>query len=127
MAHIALPDGLPGISGPLAAYPDTARHLLGLAQTLLRGPSSLTPAERELIATYTSRQNACRFCTQSHAAATRFLYERDHGAGAAAIVDQVLADPGAAPLSDKLRALLAIAEQVRQGGRGVRPEDVASA
>ena len=60
MAHIALPDGLPGISGPLAAYPDTARHLLGLAQTLLRGPSSLTPAERELIATYTSRQNECR-------------------------------------------------------------------
>ena len=50
MAHIKLPDGVPGIVGPMIAYPETQIHLSGLAEALLRGPSSLTPAERELIA-----------------------------------------------------------------------------
>ena len=118
MAHIPLPDGLPGISGPLRAYPDTAQHLLGLAQTLLRGPSSLTPAEREMIATYVSNGNECRFCTQSHAAAARELYgdERE-------VVAQTLMDKDAAPISDKLKALLTIADKTRRDGRLVTAED----
>jgi hypothetical protein len=36
------------------AYPETARHLNGLAEELLRGRSSLTPGEREVIATFVS-------------------------------------------------------------------------
>ena len=36
MAHIKLPDGLPGITGPLTSYPETAKHLRGLAEELLR-------------------------------------------------------------------------------------------
>jgi hypothetical protein len=48
MAHSKLPEELPGITGPLAAYPETERQLTGLAEALLRGPSSITPAEREL-------------------------------------------------------------------------------
>lgn len=68
MAHIDLPEGIPGITGPMTKYPETAIHLRGLAETLLRGPSSLTSAERELIATYVSSQNNCFFCTNSHAA-----------------------------------------------------------
>ena len=43
MPHIELPPGLPGISGPLAAYPETGGPLSALAEALLRGPSSLTP------------------------------------------------------------------------------------
>ena len=77
MAHITLPEGLPGITGPMAQYPETERHLSGLAEALLRGPSSIGPAERELIATYVSSGNECHFCTQSHAAAARELYQSD--------------------------------------------------
>jgi hypothetical protein len=51
MAHITLPDGLPGISGPMAFRPETAKPLRALAEVLLRGPNSLTSGERELIAT----------------------------------------------------------------------------
>ena len=54
MAHIQLPEGAPGIVGPLMAYPETEKHLSGLTEALLRGPSSLTPAEREMIATRVS-------------------------------------------------------------------------
>ena len=61
MAHIPLPEGFPGIFGLIAAYPEPARHLAGLAQALLRGSSSLTPAEREMIAAFVSSQNQCAF------------------------------------------------------------------
>jgi alkylhydroperoxidase family enzyme len=54
MAHIQLPEGLPGIRGAMAFRPETAKPRNELAEILLHGPSSLTPGERELIATYTS-------------------------------------------------------------------------
>jgi uncharacterized peroxidase-related enzyme len=119
MPHVSLPDGLPGITGPMTAYPETARHLNGLAQALLRGPSSLTPAERELIATHVSAGNECHFCTQSHAAAARELYGDERN-----IVDLVMSDPQTAPISRKMRTLLTIAGKVRQDGRLVTNEDV---
>ena len=122
MAHITLPPGLPGITGPMAQYPETERHLSGLAEALLRGPSSITPAERELIATYVSSGNECHFCTQSHAAAARELYQSDK-----AIVDCVLDNLTAAPVSDKMRALLIIAGKVRENGRLVTEADVQAA
>jgi uncharacterized peroxidase-related enzyme len=119
MAHIGLPEGLPGITGPMTQYPETERHLSGLAEALLRGPSSITPAERELIAAYVSSGNDCHFCTQSHAAAARELYQ-----GERTIVDCVLNDLTSAPLSEKMRALLNIAGKVREDGRLVNSEDV---
>ena len=119
MAHIQLPEGAPGIVGPMIAYPETEKHLNGLAEALLRGPSSLTPAERETIAARVSSGNECFFCTQTHAAAARELYgdERE-------VVDQVLKDARTAPVSDKMKALLAIADKVRQDGRLVKDKDV---
>src|SRR5689334_1346697 len=122
MAHIGLAEELPGITGPLRQYPETAQHLMGLAQQLLRGESSITPAERELIATYVSSGNECHFCTQSHAAAARELYDADRE-----IVDCVLQELTSAPLSDKMRALLNIAGKVRQDGRLVTEADIKQA
>jgi uncharacterized peroxidase-related enzyme len=122
MAHIKLPAGLPGIVGPMTAYPETEVHLSGLSEALLRGPSSLTSAERELIASFVSSGNECYFCTESHAAAARVHFGMDRG-----LVDQVLADPTAATLSKKMTALLVIAEKVRCDGRTVEPLDIAHA
>lgn len=119
MPHISLPDGLPGIVGPLAQYPETAKHLSGLAQELMRGPSPLSPGERELIAAYVSNENECVFCTSSHSAAARHLLgER------AALVEKVKIDLDSAEISDKLRALLVIAGKVQKNGRLVTKEDV---
>ena len=122
MAHIALPEGAPGITGLLLQYPDSARHLSGLAQSVLRGPSSLTEAEREMIAAYVSAGNECRFCTNSHAAAARHLSGAD-----CARVDEILHDATTALVSDKLQALLAIAAKVRRDGRSVTSEDILAA
>ncbi|MEV6303309.1 carboxymuconolactone decarboxylase family protein [Actinoplanes sp. NPDC051861] len=116
MPHIPLPP-LPGIAGLLAAHPDTAGALNNLAETLLRGPSPLTPAERETIAAYVSRRNDCTFCAETHGAVARRL-SSDY--------DEVLAgdDDAAGP---RMRALLAIADRVRVDGRAVSPHDIAEA
>lgn len=119
MAHISLPEGLPGITGPMAAYPETEPHLSGLAEALLRGPSSLTGAERELIAAHVSSGNECNFCTQSHAAAARELYGTERQ-----IVDLALSNVHTAPLTEKMKTLLNIAGKVRQDGRLVTSGDV---
>lgn len=122
MAHIALPDGLPGITGPLAQYPETGKHLGGLAQALLRGESPLTPGERELIAAYVSSRNDCYFCNHSHSAAARHLLGDQ-----ADTVEQVKRDLETAAVSEKMKALLQIAGKVQLGGRRVTEEDVAQA
>jgi uncharacterized peroxidase-related enzyme len=119
VAHITLPEGAPGIIGPMAAYPDTEKPLNALAEVLLRGPSSLTSGERETIAAYVSRGNECHFCCQSHAAAARA-----HLGEARGIVDQVLSGVDRAPVTPKMRALLAIADKVRRDGKLVQAADV---
>jgi uncharacterized peroxidase-related enzyme len=122
MPHIALPDGLPGILGPMHFRPETAKPLNELAEVLLRGESTLTRGERELIAAYVSKLNDCHFCHTSHA--TFAALQLDDGW---AVVDAMIADLATAPVSPKLRALLMIAGKVQQSGRAVTESDVAAA
>lgn len=122
MPHINLSDGVPGIRGPLNKYPDTAKPLLELAQTLLRGDSTLSAGERELIATYVSNRNECMFCAGSHGAAAKHLLGSDFD-----LIEQVWSGPDNAPVSDKLKALLRIAGQVQKSGKEVGDADVAEA
>lgn len=122
MPHIPLQDDLPGIRGLVAYRPDTGRLLYELAEALLRSESTLSQADRELIAAYVSSRNECRFCTSSHAAASRHLY-----GDRAPVVDAVIEDLESAPVSEQLRTLLRIAGKVQQNGRLVTEDDVAAA
>lgn len=112
--HIKLPD-LPGIVGLLVRFPQTAGPLNGLADALLRGPSPLTPGERETIAAYVSSRNECAFCSSVHGAvAAHLLHEEGRTA------EHAETDP-------KMRALLTIAEKMRVDGRSVSHADIALA
>jgi uncharacterized peroxidase-related enzyme len=122
MPHIALPEGLPGITSGFAFRPETAKPMRELAHVLLHGPSTLTGGERELIATYVSSQNDCYFCQTSHGAAAAAHLGKDSG-----LVDKVKRDFLQSPVSDKLKALLVIAGQVQKGGKHVTAESVESA
>ena len=121
MAHIALPEGLPGITGGFAFRPETAKPMRALAHILLHEPGSLTAGERELIATYVSAQNECHFCQASHGAAAASHLDSDE------IVKQVKTDFRSASITPKLKALLVIAGKVQRGGKNVTAEDVADA
>ena len=122
MAHIQVPEGVPGIRSLVMFRPETGKHLYELAQVLLRGESPLTAAERELIAAYVSYRNECMFCISSHAAAARCLYGND-----AIIVDDVLKDMQQADVSKKMKALLNIAGKVQILGKEVLEDDIAAA
>ncbi len=122
MPHIALRSDLFGVTSLLDFRPETAGPLCELTQVLLRGPSTLTEMERELIATYVSVRNECTFCGSAHAAATCAL-----PGGDLSTVDAVRADLTTAPVSEKMRALLAIAGAVQRSGREVCAEQVETA
>jgi uncharacterized peroxidase-related enzyme len=122
VAHIELGNDIPGIGGLLAYRPETAGPLGDLAEVLLRGDSTLSRGERELIAAYVSRRNECEYCSNSHTATAAAQLP-----GGAEQVAQVMADPGTAGVSGKLRALLAIADLVRVDGRLVTADAVAKA
>lgn len=122
MAHIDLDDGIPGLPSLLRFRPETAGPLSMLAETLLRGPGPLERGERELIGAYVSELNGCRYCASTHGACAAVQLP-----GGATLVERVHADPSTAPVSDRLRALLAIAAAVRRGGHEVGAEHVAAA
>jgi uncharacterized peroxidase-related enzyme len=117
MAHIPLKEGVPGIRGLLAFRPETAKPLGDLAEVLMRGPSSLTRADREMIAAHVSYRNHCHFCRSSHAA----IAATHLGAGESdfALLEQVQCDPESADIPEKTKALLAIAALVQADGRSV--------
>jgi uncharacterized peroxidase-related enzyme len=119
MPHIALPDGLPGITSAFAYRPETARPMRELAEVLLRGANTLTSGERELIAAFVSARNDCEFCHASHrAAAAHHLF------GDYSLVDAVRRDLQSAPVTAKMKALLTIAGKVQQGGKQVSNADI---
>jgi uncharacterized peroxidase-related enzyme len=122
MPHIALPEGLPGITSGFAFRPETAKPMRELAEVLLRGPNTLTSGEREMIAAFVSSRNDCHFCQASHSAAAAHHLGGDH-----ATVDAVKRDYLTASVSAKLKGLLAIAAKVQQGGKQVTAGDVARA
>ena len=122
MPHINLPEGVPGIVSAMAFRPETAKPLSELAQILLRGPSTLSAAEREMIATLVSARNDCFFCQTSHRAAAAHL-----PGGSYELVDAVRSDYQNAPITAKSKALLNIAGRVQEGGKSVTAEDVAAA
>lgn len=94
MPHIALPEGLPGITSGFAFRPETAKPMRELAEILLRGPSTLTSGEREMIAAFVSTRNDCFFCQTSHRAAAAHHLDCDYN-----LVDAVRFDHHTASIS----------------------------
>src|SRR3982751_2636979 len=121
MPYIPLEEHLPGITGLLEYSKETAAPIRELTQVLLRGPSTLTEGERELIATVVSHRNECTFCTTAHTAAADILLGEEETSA------RVKQDITTAPVSDKMKALLTIAAQVQQGGKSVTTESVQKA
>jgi uncharacterized peroxidase-related enzyme len=122
MAHIELGNDHPGIRALLAYRPETAEPLTAFMEILMRGDSTLSRGERELIAAYVSQLNECAYCAGSHRA-----FAAAQLPGGAVEVEQALAAPGEAPVSEKLRELLRIAGLVQQSGKAVSEADVAKA
>jgi len=102
MAHIDLQNDLPGIRGPMAFRPETAKPLNALAEILLRDDNNtLTRGERELIGAYVSHLNDCFFCHNVHGALAQHYMQCDMH------------------YIDDIKSLLSIAASVQKSGRHV--------
>ena len=121
MPYIPLEDHLPGITGLLEYRKDTAAPIRALTQVLLRGPSTLSEGERELIATVVSHRNNCTFCVTAHTAAADILLGEETTSA------KVKENIATAPVSDKMKTLLTIAAQVQESGKRVTTESIKKA
>jgi uncharacterized peroxidase-related enzyme len=121
MPYIPLDENLPGITGLLNYRQDTALPIRQLTQILLRGESTLTAGERELIATVVSQGNECTFCTAAHTAAADVLL------GEQQTSEMVKNDPENAPVSEKMKWLLQIARHTQADASTVTAGLVAKA
>jgi uncharacterized peroxidase-related enzyme len=123
MAHIDLGNDLPGIRGPMAFRPETAKPLNELAEILLRDDNNtLSRGERELIGAYVSYLNDCFFCQNVHGAMAQHYMSCDMQ-----FIDAIKQDFRTADISPKLKALLAIAASVQKGGKQVTSEQISAA
>jgi uncharacterized peroxidase-related enzyme len=123
MAHIDLKNELPGIRGPMAFSPQTAKPLNALAEVLLRDDNNtLTRGERELIGAYVSSLNDCFFCQNVHGAMAQYYMNCNME-----FIDAIKKDFQSTPISEKLKALLFIATSVQKGGRSVTSEQIEKA
>ncbi len=102
----------------LAYQNDITVHLTRFTHGVLRQPASITPGFRELIAAYTSYQNACGFCVKAHAAAAAELLGDD------TLVWNVLRDIDSAVLPDREKQLLRFVGKLTSDVAGVQADDI---
>lgn len=96
---------LPEDAGPgavFSAYKEIYGPWAQVGQALMNGPSPLSPGEREMIAAYVAGLMDCRYSYVAHTAAA-YAWGIEDG-----LIDKLLEDPGAAPVEDRFRPLLAI-------------------
>jgi uncharacterized peroxidase-related enzyme len=122
MAYIKIDNDLPGIEGLMKYRPETAKPMNELAEILLRGPSSLSSGEREMIASYVSYHNNCHFCHTSHGASAAHHFDGD-----LSLIDDIKQDFKNTEVSTKFRSLLEIARKVQQSGKNVTEDDISNA
>ena len=116
MPYIPLEEHLPGITGLLEYRKDSGQPIRELTQILMRGNSTLTEAERELIASVVSSGNQCTFCSTAHTATADLLIGNHETS------QKVKQDIATAPVSEKMKALLTIASLTRESGKRVTAE-----
>jgi uncharacterized peroxidase-related enzyme len=123
MAHIDLGNELPGIRGPMAYRPETAKPLNELAEILLHDDNNtLSRGEREMIGAYVSSLNDCFYCQNVHGSMAQHYFSCDMQT-----IDGIKKDYQSAPVSEKLKALLSIAGSVQKGGKNVTAEQIKTA
>jgi uncharacterized peroxidase-related enzyme len=98
-------------------FPSLYRPLIEYHEILLRGPSPLTVAERELIAAYVSGLNSCNYCHGVHAATA------EQFGVAEGLLQQLLENPEHAPIDDRMKPLLAYVKKLTYTPSRMLPAD----
>lgn len=101
----------------LTMSPEAGRILMELHEAIMRGPSPLTPGERELIAAYVSGLNECRYCHGVHAEAAKAF------GLPAPTFDRVFDDLETAGFGDRFRPILHYVRKLTENPSSVTAAD----
>src|SRR5262249_12927907 len=88
------------------AHPEIYGHWVHVSEAILRGPSRLTPAQRELIGAYVSSLNSCQYCYGGHRAAAELF------GVAPQTINDLIRDLSTAQIDSKLRPILAFVKKL---------------
>jgi uncharacterized peroxidase-related enzyme len=99
------------------ARPEIYRPLLDFHQALLRGPSPLSVADRELIAAYVSGLNACGYCHGVHQATARAFGVPE------GTLTALLAEVDSAPVAEPMKPLLRYVAKLTLTPAKITPAD----
>lgn len=100
-----------------AAAPELFGKLQPYGEELMRGPSPLSPGERELIAAYVSGLNSCTYCYGTHAKVAEAFGLSE------TLVAALVEDVETAPIRDSLRPLLRYAGKLTVTPSRMTPAD----
>jgi uncharacterized peroxidase-related enzyme len=104
----------------LAFRPKLAHHLARMSHEIMFEAAPVSPALRELIASYTSSLNHCTFCMKAHAAVAAHLYDDD------TLVWSVIRDLESSALSEEDKALLRFVRKITLDSSSIVADDMAS-
>ncbi|MGE4048504.1 MAG: carboxymuconolactone decarboxylase family protein [Acetobacteraceae bacterium] len=111
---------LPDNAGPanvFAAYPDIYRVWSEMSQTLMNGPSPLSPGERELILAFAAGVAGCKFVYIAHSEVA-YAWGVEHG-----LLDRLLEDLDTAPVEPRLKPLLRFVRKLMASPGEMSQED----
>ena len=97
--------------------PEHFRAFFHYYDVLMKGPSELSRAEREMIVLAVSRVNGCTYCTVAHGAALRILSKHP------LLADQISANYRAADVTPRQRAMLDFAVKVTERSAEIEQAD----
>jgi uncharacterized peroxidase-related enzyme len=110
---------VPGILQCFATHPPLLRHVMGLAKSMLFLDGALGRRHKEMISTFVSAMNLCKYCTDSHAYAFRVQ------GGSATALDAVLTcDLDSTSIEEKERALLHFAKKITESSHATTSADM---
>jgi uncharacterized peroxidase-related enzyme len=97
--------------------PATFEPFTETCEQIMRGPSPLSPGQRELIGTFVSRLNSCPYCHDVHNEAVKAYGMNE------ALTRQLMDDPESADIDDDFKVLLTLVRKVTEGAYRVSESD----
>ena len=101
-------------------FPDNLAPLSEYMNRVMRGPSELSVAQREIVAAFVSGLNACAFCHGAHK-----IHAKAHGVEVQTI-EALMADVQTAPIEPKLRSVLSYVEKLTRSPARMTEADAAA-
>jgi len=109
---------VPNVFRAYAKRPEHFRAFMAYHDVLMKGPGSLSRAEREAIVVAVSSENRCQYCMVAHGAALRILGKDP------ILAEQIANNWRTADLSPRMRVMLAFASRVNETGFAATEDEI---